>query len=660
MLEPRAGWRLMRDVVALELVKRDVWLHGAHHRAPLAPGPTRAGLYFKRLFALCSLRLAEDQTSGLENRVQLSLTAWLELGQLVGLGDLSEWGLVGYLARLVVGCCALVVLAGSFLLFKFDSIIADMQPALRTLPTGGAYEPPIKLDAHGDILCALRGDIDYGPAFNWAQFLVVVNWMDGLGVAQRAQLGVIFLSVITIAGGALIFYCFPQVFVLFRGRSVRLDSVVCMVDAPGERRRLLAELDQVICDLWSSSDWTRRESLQKMRLAANWRERSLFLKLLASVRDRQLVRPVVLSARWRSDMQLFALLLLKLFAFTSFVGAHLGLIFSYLFELYLQTIERHNQLECQRWHPNGTLFKPTMPPTGPTKGLFLDSAEEAAFRAFSGDSGALLYLMLRFETRHLLSVRVALYYLATTLMIAVLSACSVLWTLIFVVSFYDKIAWLSQIRGQLACCSQQLAGGAQPMELLPKRLIIAYINYELFRRQYAPFRSLTKFLAVQVLAFAACNFYALHLVANRSVIKLQFFSMVISCLVLFTLNLYLAVASYATRQLELLIHDLSNLLAHVTRHQPKLLTGVVVNLWRRQLMDRHEIHSFGSTQILTLNISYRKILALNVQLIATFLLLSRVMSKLQYKSDSNQTGNLSRAPLLPLNSSCLSARLAAE
>jgi hypothetical protein len=780
--ERSSTWTAFKNINLFKLAHQDPWLQAfsdefAEEMAAARTGGTNdlATRLMGWLFAFSSIRLIADDSRQPANRLELAIalrrsvparhqpplasdkppsevsastsTSAVSLFSSLFQIRRPDWSrrinarrfLFELLLMTVFVSCTLLVLPSCHLLYRLQTVVAELRPRLRNGAALWSIRPGNKATAvmtnettnnwttdDRSALCALRDDLVHAPNFNAALFDQINDWLEWLGFNSKAIPGPVFVSTSVIVGGAIVFYCMPLVFVARSAGVIRLDSMASLVSERAERRRLLAELDRIMRELvdnldeacrengrlakrksrtfesvrrmaairagagkragatskyrqssWSSSSWSSATSSgwlerQSSRVSV-WLtnvQKMNFLMLLDEIRTLGLVRPVVVCSKWRADMRQYILVLMIAFLLISSIMPQISSASIDLVELYLQTLERYKQFQCQRWHPNGTLFRPSLRLRKPTTttlagtkwaGLFIDQAELDAYESYDGHTLArLVYMMLFHEPRHMLSINALLFHMARTILIELLSACSVLWTSIFMLSFMDKIAWLKQIQSQLDDCrrlvtahlmsepaagagrfdrGEQVAvarrnGAAGPHNdtdqawhgLVEKRLLVTYINFELFRRQFKPFRILMNFLVFQVMIFSAMSFFALYLLAAKNETDFKAIAIFVSSCVVGTLNIYLVVASYASKMVECLMKDLTRMLALLANY-PKLLTGPVTNLWRRQLLSKHDVHLLDSTKIVVLTISYQKIISFNVHLVGLWMLLFRAFGR---------------------------------
>lgn len=531
--------------------------------------------------------------------------------------------------------------------------------------------------------CTSRELVKRGELHDERRLLELERELDSQGMMVRSQLGVSFLGIAIIGSTPFLLYLLPMFFIAFRSKHLRLDTIALLYEPLKERRRLLRDQQLIVEGLVSSFRRTCAESerlyyLSNMKKSllmidsatalkeAQWllemrgekadvelkleQQRMLLcspyhpnnrehLEVLATLRAKPfLMRPMVINSQWQCVKLQCSSFLLTIFPAISFYCPLLNTFSSMILELRLLVGERFRELECSRWHPDGVLLRPSVR-LNP-----LEPDQIGLYEQYDGSWAQLMVLMFRVEASQVVNLSTFVNFAKLLILVYFLSAWSVLWTTVYMVSCADKMAWLTQLKGQLDWCINEVralnslrkppswpqSAHLRPQELnwqtrrhlLLERLTIAYVNYQLYHHQVRPFRTLATFLLFQACAFTATSFGYLYLIAMNIGTRFKFFSTFSSICVIIFLNIYLVMSSFTSKLMEDIMRRIIRLLGELA-HLPELNLLPAIENWRRQLLSEQELNLFTSTRLFGLSVSYKRLVAFNTYLAGIYLLLWR-------------------------------------
>lgn len=465
--------------------------------------------------------------------------------------------------------------------------------------------------------------------------------MAGVGPLAMTMIGI--AQLIYLQGGLVVYrYYWPR---------IRLDGLGSIYDPIGERRRILRELERVVtsfCDsvMRKAADYNELKLPQQLQITRGiytaslqhyWDGSRSSIKegnqLASAAYDLGLTKrssgddiewPVVATVAWqRYCSHLFYNFLaagrtvISLFIVCGFVLAIFG------FELFQQTSERLTRIQQsksigqaggnQNFHLDPIRLSP-----------FLSRVDKDIYEDYGGGIGNFIWLIVFIESKY--------YFTATRFVFFIeIVAIGLFVTHVFTTNIYitlcntiGKVAWLNEIIGQLNKFNETVAreleapvasSGLSESTLLS---IKAYLNYELFRRQYPPFRLAENFLLLQVVLFdvvslVVCYFVLAHLTltgAGRFI--------VFSCSACMTvgLNVPLIVSSFKTRRAIKLMWILSYSRASAARaiyqrarSTPQL--RVPTDLWRRQSLTEDNCKRFFAGNLFGYDVTYQLVMTIN-------------------------------------------------
>ena len=265
------------------------------------------------------------------------------------------------------------------------------------------------------------------------------------------------------------------------------------------------------------------------------------------------------------------------------------------------------------------------------------------------------------EIKYSLGWSAILLMLETFAMAVLISIWATLWTLLYALEFVQIVTCLLEVGHQLERCNQRFEQERQEHLMrskkrrrghrliglnlanstrirLDEQLAATYLLYEQFKRQLKPFNKLTQFNTYQASLLASAGLVGLYIVATSLESNSKLFVFLTTLFMLAYMDLFLFAASFTPRQLENLMSQISSLLANLSerkrmaaRRASAALIGCasLTKLWQRQLLTEQEIDRISAAKLLGLHVSYRKLIAFNVNLFGLWLIMWRVHSALK-------------------------------
>lgn len=504
----------------------------------------------------------------------------------------------------------------------------------------------------------LRAILDHNNSSNLRDSLLesAVNlseWIEVMGLpyttlpgVSTLSLGIVGLSQIILHQGALIIY-------RFHWPRIRIDHFGSIFDPIDERRRMLNELRNIVGTFCHSIEYSYRRHIRKMACSdpkrypvGTFRRFQLGSRKDSALEMKQLVEavlsvaldrgqnsewPVVMTTSWHRERStiLFRGLATARYGIFFLVGMiNLGVT---TFELICQSNERLSRLKSDRAGQNSEqVFH-----LDPYRLQPLSSeVDREAYLSCNGTLTQLLEVMVFVEVKYYFTLNRSLFFFAWFAMtIYVLHlASAVLYILLGAV--FEKVTWLKELIRQMEECSliasqdsirmidrEELSRERNQVPLLGSTLqmIKVYLNYELFRRQYQPFRLLERAIILLVVIFAffcllLCYLIMSHLNLSDASMRVLIFN---SSIMVVTLNAPFIISSYKTMLVTKLMKSLNNLMSHIARirnssrtvHSQQL--SIPMDLWIRQSLDNKSCEHFCAANLLGLYVTYGLVLKIN-------------------------------------------------
>lgn len=336
-------------------------------------------------------------------------------------------------------------------------------------------------------------------------------------------------------------------------------------------------------------------------------------------RLQQLIKPAHLSDWWHKRL-CFGSKKLTHVAFSVIFPFGFGLLTSMTV---MDVIRRHqyrlDTFECSR---EGKFLSPHY--TTPMRLQELKTEWKlAAYKNHDGSLGDLIKLIF-IETRFFLTWREISTYLQILNILVFGSFTISLYIGIYIAQYGSKTLWLNQIRLQVRGCIESLIKSSVKTRNLDhdyaeennnnlRRLTLAYLNFELFRREQKSYQSLTDFLVTQMILMNApliiMTYLTLTVLRDEdTVITTLLVSYVFSFL-----NIYLLTSAIRTNMVLKLMKDLPRLLAYATANH--LEQTLMARLWSAQILNYSETLSCFAPKLFGIPISFDRIVNLNAYLL---------------------------------------------
>jgi len=472
----------------------------------------------------------------------------------------------------------------------------------------------------------------------------ISNLLDLLGDPFKEIKGVATIIFATTASLSPIFYY--STIVISRCCKLRVDLLAFILDPVGELSRINEQLLQLMRGVNESFKNYMRERkilISSTRIPTEVsgeevcssieasdkqahnldRTRSIgYANLLSRINLRHLVQPINLNCqhhRWMTKMTNFLLIL----------GTANGFTFSLLmlaavgwFELKARTSLRLAQLECRK--QNILLNRDVV------RLEELTSYEhKLAYELYDGTSGNLIRLTALVEARYYFTMRRTLAL--GEILLNVLSASFGLSfsAVIYLACSYDKWVWLNQISGQVERATKLTAHNCEQTKTfgfnetrnlrLVETLTVAYLNYELFRRQQRKHRTFCNYLLVQIITLGAGILLLSFLLASSASQSYNFFVFVLATYVAMVVNVYMLFGASATRKVERLMKNVLRMMANDPGRSSELTH--TIQLWRKQALTDKQVERAYALSLLGVYLTYEKIVTFNFYLLALWLIL---------------------------------------
>lgn len=489
------------------------------------------------------------------------------------------------------------------------------------------------------------------------------SWLDFFGNPLPDVRGIGITIYILIAVAMLVYFHIG--FILCR-KPRRVDCWNFIIDPVGERRRMRGELSILVSQLIETSKnfqaTSSRQSMRRridcyriefgcydqhqsniyseLRVAAaappieiqqspalrrmSHRQYVSMMKshidFLGSIRRNNLLEPANIS--WSKGRYLLLSPLTFVFGTTvTVLFAVLIIIFPAYHQLAFLVEDRINNLQC-------------LARAGPSA-IHVDSLGLRSRRAKQAEGPYLDYMANRtaenysklwqIEAASYFGSRISLTLLETSLLCCLTSCCLSLYGALFLHSHVNKLLWINQIESQFKEClsiingSKIFASEESNNEQLIRKIVLAYCNWELYRRQYKCHRSLmdTCLSQVSIVTFIPMltNYivYLFNLTDHR-----EFVLMVTTTMICFT-NVHLVSASLITNKHLRIAKMITRIVVDCETKQA-LNESHIVDLMKRQLLGEEEVTASCSPKFLGFHLSYDKALTINLYLLILYIL----------------------------------------
>lgn len=367
-------------------------------------------------------------------------------------------------------------------------------------------------------------------------------------------------------------------------------------------------------------------------------DRLLFIRFIRDQRILEQVLPDCLSAGARNTLlaKIWIPILIILIAIMSIdLGAF---IYLNIHQALARVEARAQLLKCQHeWHPNATLIRDWQ--------FFLEPLESKAdldlYLALLKGQVSSLRVAIGVELPLIWTYQLLISSLQVVIVFILVSYQLCFQFYILVQGNMSKRLWVSELQQQLKNCFSLLdhfeklaaiegtcsASSSQP-RLTPiyrvkveRALTIAYLNFELFRRNQRPSLEFQNRFSTQVLGiFFSGLFYGSYILFILGPDKTSVILFLVMLFISIT-NMYVIVSLYVTLGIEALFKNINVLVAKATKSEMEL--SYVITLWRRQMTTESQIKRTFTTCVFGLSFTERALITFNTSVLGVWLLLYR-------------------------------------
>lgn len=205
----------------------------------------------------------------------------------------------------------------------------------------------------------------------------------------------------------------------------------------------------------------------------------------------------------------------------------------------------------------------------------------------------------------------------------------------FVLGYYDKSRWLKQIENQVENCCREIDNieymdrnlelnndkfkKKSTQESVVKNIMVAYLNYALFRRQHWRFKRFNEFVSfesgIAVIAYLTCSYFAGYYALNS--LNLALTICVAACVV--TINIFWLVPSRFLNKIVKFRRSITQLVAK--GQSSKIDLRIPIDLWRNQMVEESELNSLFAQKSLVGYMTYNRMISLNGYMMAAWIIL---------------------------------------
>lgn len=378
--------------------------------------------------------------------------------------------------------------------------------------------------------------------------------------------------------------------------------------------------------------------------------RSNFTRNIISENLVQFVRPSNLSHRFHLVMSRRHLQTVTIYGFLM-IGMILVVVYVTLSgELYSRTRNRLEQFKCEALLQDGTLIKDVFD----FGNSHLDEYDKNVYISYMNNTDRSVLGIYWVESKRILTYG----FLKTAFEVTVTCLIICAWLFDYIWSFLQgcifSLEWVRQIQEQMDLCINSITNlqrnehqlhnqsnnnnnnniDLQSLETVKRRerdkrtaeraLTVTYLNFELFRREYPEFRSVTNFINFNWIPIVLLNSAAAYLIVSTFKRDVGFiYAINYSCI--FGFNLYVSFCVTLLRQIQKLYRSITMIL--VRSSLSSLNHSEIINLWRRQVMSESEVIDSYSLQLSGCNFSLSTLIAIDSYIIALWMTLFRLLTQ---------------------------------
>lgn len=525
------------------------------------------------------------------------------------------------------------------LLFRHDIIMQDLRFELHRVQTTFANGSQIIREKECSSWSNLT--IEYRETFRKIE--KIASRLTAIGMPARSFLGVWFFGITITALSPFVIYCWPTIYISSIEYEVIKTKTMALIIQPKLALRLLSvHLSNIMHDL-------SRISLASFSSSKITREQTNFQKQLIAIQHRAFIRPQTISclfsSKWRLGVVRFSLIVIifcLIFAALVSVGA---VLLSIGVDILRNTQQRMRDMLCKYLH--GSEFFLVNPIVVSIKPLRSEQ-DRLDYNQFFHDYFLnkeinLIYYGLVYiwncvwlEFKYYIDPPGVLTLLELFILLVVLCVCISFWNLIYLLEYLRISTILFQVLRKLTWCSKYIESSSGYIDQynVETYLTVALINYEYFRRQFRHFQVIIQLIIYLIALLAASVFLPIYFIASHFEADAKVFYLFVSVFIVIILNIYLTLALYTPRLIESIMKQVLILSAQMESKQPQMQMLRAMQLWRKLLMDTQDITRFSGVTFLGFSLTYRNLIAMNVNIVGLFLLMWRVFKNL---SSSGQT-----------------------
>lgn len=450
--------------------------------------------------------------------------------------------------------------------------------------------------------------------------------------------------------------------------GVTIDFLNFLIDPMRERQLAKAELTQVTLDLARSIKNSDRRSLnlldvggkipnnqtqtnlnppefsveisnsvmmthRKSQNQSFGNQSSEVFTALSDIMKFNLVKPNNLTDAWHRRTQrlllkflILACLLYTLWPMLTMTNCYMG-----------QSIEdlkvRIYIAKCMELWPNKTIHSDILP-CDPESGID-ESEMEILKHQTTLDTWDLIMFVAENNWTRCGSWRKLFQYLDLYVHLQYFALCSGVVAFISVGGHLDKCHWLSQIEKQLDhCCllieklkveirdaewANDRSKVREYQESTLRHVIVAYLNYTLFRRRHYRFKQYNDYfshqLGIATVSMLGLCYYSGYYALN----SLNSYLVTVTIVIVFNINLFWVIMGKLFNRIVKVRKRITRLVAAGQKSQLDL--HIPMELWRNQLLEESELNSLFAQRSLIGHISYNRMISLNGYMMAVWIIL---------------------------------------
>lgn len=470
------------------------------------------------------------------------------------------------------------------------------------------------------------------------------DWLFYLGSLSRTFRGVVSIGYLIAASSSVCFDFLGAAVIHFR--KPRVDVYGFVKDKQAERRKFTIKMKSLVDDLFVCREqfdagglvykYTPKGNLfivrDHYRLAPSKTgtdalklaeaENSSCLSIRGNKKLHQLIDPAHLKDSWHRKLSLGSSMLTQLGFITCFGFGFLFLTATTILDVMRRLWYRLALFDCFRQDK-------TLSPQYLTPLRLRDLETKSQFEAYNNLDGSLVNFLRLFliEFKLFYGWREISTFIQIVHILVFGSFTITLYVGIYVALYGSKTLWLNQIRSQVRHCLANLMKSVNTIGIRNsdeankqcryqnnnmKLLTLAYLNFELFRREQGAYRSLTNFLITQMTLMNVPMLIITYLTLPGLRSDAKFIAFCLTCHIFSILNVYLITSAIRTNMALKLMRDLSRLVAYMAENS--LERTPVARLWSLQILNYSETLNCFGPKLFGIPISFDRVVTLNAYL----------------------------------------------